>query len=140
MSDNEKLDPTNELEVEEMVMEGIEEELLSAEEELNKKNYTKISPTLYIRYVKTEEPTDDEGEKVEIYKIFNPKTGVVETRELTYDEKHQIIVKEIQDSKTKFRNTVHDGNKTITKFGVDYRKKRQRKNKLVKASRKANRK
>jgi len=140
MSENDNLDPTNELEVEEMVMEGIEEEVLSAEEELNKKNYVKISPTFYVRYVKTEESTNDDGEKIEIYKILNPETGVVETRELTHDEKHQIIVKEIQDSKTKFKNTVHKGNKTITKFGVDYRKKRQRRNKLAKDSRKANRK
>jgi hypothetical protein len=127
-------------ELEETVVEGVEEEFLSAEEELNKKNYTKITPTFYVRYLKTEEPANDEGEKVEIYKILNPKTGLVETRELTYDEKHQIVVKELQDSKIKFRNTVHVGNKTITKFSTDYRKKRQRKNKMAKASRKANRK
>jgi hypothetical protein len=94
MSD-EKLDITNELEVEEKIMEGVEEEL---------------------------------------------QNFLEEEKELTDEEKKEIYIKQLKESKIKFRNTVHNGNVTITKFGADYRKKRQRKNKLAKASRKANRK
>lgn len=139
MLENEILDPANELEVEEKIMEGVEEELLLLEDDLNKKNYVKISPTLYVQFFKSEEPAIEGDDKIDIYKILNPKTGVVETRELTDDEKREILVKEVQDTKLRFKNTVHKGNKTITKFGADYRKKRQRRNKMAKASRKANR-
>lgn len=139
MSENEIIDPTNEVEVEEKIMEGVEDELLLVEDDLNKKNYVKISPTFYIQFFKSEEPAVEGEDKVDIYKIFNPKNGVVETRELTVDEKQQIIVKELLDSKLKFKNTVHEGNKTITKFNTEYRKKRQRRNKMAKVSRKANR-
>jgi hypothetical protein len=107
-------------------------------EDLNKKNYIKISSTFYIKYVESEEPVEGE-EKIEIYKILNPQTGVFEKRKLTDSEKHDVIVKELQESKIKFRNVKHDGNITTNKFGADYRKKRQRKNKMAKASRKANR-
>lgn len=119
-----------------------EEQLVDEEismDDHNKKNYVKISPTFYVRYVKTGEPTVEGEEKKEFYKIFNPETLVVETRELTDEEKHEILIKELQDSKVKFRNTIHKGKITITKFGAEYRKKRQCKNKMAKASRKANR-
>lgn len=102
----------------------------------NKRNYVKISPTFYVRFVKNEK----EGEvKKEIFRIFNPETNVVETRELNDEEKHQIVVKELLDGKLKYKNTIHKGKVTVTKFNNDYRKKRQRKNKMAKASRKANR-
>jgi hypothetical protein len=135
MSD-EQLVTTNE--VEENIVENIEE--VSSIDDLNKRSYVKISPTFYVKYVKTDEPTVEGEEKKEFYKIFNPETLVVETRELTDEEKHEILVKELRDSKVKFRNTIHKGKVTITKFNNDYRKKRQSKNKMAKASRKANRK
>jgi hypothetical protein len=106
-------------------------------EDLDKKNYIKITPTFYIQAIKPEEGDDED---VELYKILNPQTGVVETRELTDNEKHEIIVHEFKESRIRFRNTIHDGNLTRTQFGVAYRKKRKRRNKLTKASRKTNRK
>jgi hypothetical protein len=130
---------SNELEIEEKIMEGVDEELLLVGDDLNKKNYIKISPTFYVQFVETQEPAVEGEDGKEIYKILDPKSGVVETRELTDDEKHEIVVKELKDSKIKFKNTIHKGNKTITKFGTDYRKNRQKKNKQAKASRKANR-
>lgn len=134
MSEDGKLDPTNELEVEEKIM----EDTVVDPEDLNKKNYVKISPTFYIQYVLPDESTSEE-EKKDIYKILNPKTGEIEKRELTDDEKREIFVREFLESKHKFKNTVHKGNKTITKFGTAYRKERRRKNRAQKASRKANR-
>lgn len=153
MSEKEELEPINEHEIEEEI------------DYSNKKNYVKISPTFYVRYVHPEEPPVEGEERKEIYKIFNPQTGVVETRELTEDEKHQIVVKELKDSKKTFNPLSHPvktvevyevprkfygtrkeknrtmlTNITINKFGADYKKKRQQKNKLAKASRRANRK
>lgn len=160
----EKLDPTNELEVEEKLMEGVEEEVSSPEDDLNKKNYVKISPTFYVQYVYPEKPPEEGEEKEEIYKILNPKTGVVETRELTEEEKHEIVVKELKDSKKTFNPLSHPvktevyevprkfygtrkekskttlTNITVNKFDSKYKKKRKQKNKLTKASRRANRK
>lgn len=164
---------TNELEVEEKVMEGVEEEFQNALDEenstpsfdeLNKKNYIKISPTFYIRYVEPEEPTPEGEEEKEIYKILNPKSGVVETRELTDEEKREILIKEIKQSKTKFnpikygvktvgiieiprkfrgvrkeKDKVVQTNVTVNQFGAAYRKARKHKNRAQKASRKANR-
>jgi len=124
---------TAELEAEEKIMEGVEDE-----EDLNKKNYVKITPTFYVQSIPSEE-VDSEGKKIELFKVLNPETNTVETRVLTDEEKHEILVQQLKDSRIKFRNTIHDGNVTTTKFGPDYKKKRQRKNKLVKASRRANR-
>jgi hypothetical protein len=62
-----------------------------------------------------------------------------EEKELTEEEKHELFIKTLKESKIKFRNVKHDGNITTVKFGAEYRKKRQHKNRMQKASRKANR-
>lgn len=61
-------------------------------------------------------------------------------KELTEEEKRLRLIEAIKESKIRFGNTVHKGNVTTNKFDAEYRKKRQRKNKMAKASRKANRK
>jgi len=141
----------------------VDVEEISAED-LNKKNYLKITSTLYIQPVENTEEMVGEGEKVELFKILNPETGVVETRELTDEEKHEIRVKQLKESKIRFnpiKNVVKTigmqtivnsigrerkvkektvlTNLTTNQFGTDYRKARKRKNKIQKASRKANR-
>lgn len=162
------VDPTA-LEQEEKIMEGVEDvvEEINAED-LDKKTYYKVSPTLYIKSAETEEgeeeKLDDEGNPIELFKILNPETGVVETRELTDEEKRELFIAELKKSKQTFnpiknptkvvgRSTVVNSlgnerqikekaiitNETVNKFGAAYRKKRQRKNKMAKASRKANR-
>jgi hypothetical protein len=65
--------------------------------------------------------------------------AVEEEKELTEEEKREIFIKALKESKIRFRNVKHDGNITTVKFGAEYRKKRQRKNRMQKASRKANR-
>ena len=120
----------------------VAEELdLMGEDDLDVKNYIKISPTLYIQVV---EPEVEEGvelteEDLDNYKVFNPETGVVETRKLTDEEKKEIFVLELKRARIKFRNTTHDGNVTKTQFGSNYKQKRKKKNTLRKKSRKANR-
>lgn len=104
--------------------------------ELNKKNYVKITPTFYIQRVLGDENFKDNEE---VFKILNPETGVVEKRPLTDTEKREIIIKELKESKIKFKNSTHKGNITVTKFGSEYKKKRKKKNKMTKISRKANR-
>jgi len=156
------VDP-KELEAEEKLMEGVEEELQEADD-LDKKNYVKISPTFYIKSIDSEE-VDEEGEKIELFQILNPVTDVVETRELTDEEKHEVLVLQLKESRIRFRSVKHGVVKTVgtstvvssigkerqvkdkeiqtnittNQFGAAYRKKRQRKNKMAKASRKANR-
>lgn len=66
--------------------------------------------------------------------------NLVEPKELTEEEKRLNLIEAIKQSKIRFKNTVHNGNVTVSKFDAEYRKKRQRKNKMAKASRKANRK
>jgi hypothetical protein len=180
MLENDKLNPeelqspklatlpvdTEELEAEEKIMEGVDEELqkeLQEAEDLDKRNYTKITPTFYIQPIETED-VDDEGNKIDLFQILNPKTGVVEKRELTDDEKHEILVLQLKESRIKFRSTRHavktvgtstvvssigrerqvkekavQTNLTINQFGAAYKQKRKRRNKLAKASRKNNR-
>ena len=65
--------------------------------------------------------------------------AVEEEKELTEEEKRELFIKQLKESKIRFKNVKHDGNITTVKFGTDYRKKRQRKNRMQKASRKANR-
>jgi len=162
----ENVEVESELEVEEKLMEGVEEELQDAldEDDLNKKNYLKVTPTLYIQPVESEE-VNDEGEKIELFKILNPETNLVETRELTDEERREIKIKQLKESVIRFRPVKHGAVKTVgtsvvissigrerkvkdkeiqtnittNKFGAAYHKKRQRRNKLAKASRKANR-
>jgi hypothetical protein len=86
-------------------------------------------------------------------------------KELTDEEKKAIFIEQLKQSKIKFHPLKHgvkttvtestegtvfgrkrilksreiQTNITVNQFGADYRKKRQRKNKMQKASRKANR-
>ena len=113
MEDN-KQPIQNEIQENELNAETINEEILNAED-YNKRNYVKISPEFYIQTVEKEE--GDEGD-VEIFKIFNPITNLVETRELTDDEKHQIRVFEIKQSKKTF-NPLSYKTKVIGKKNVD---------------------
>lgn len=136
-------------------------------EDLDKRNYVKVSPTFYIQSVKNE----DEEDETELFKILNPVEGTVETRELTDDEKKELLVAQLKQSRQKFQPLSHptkvvgktavdhpflkdkDGNpiqrmikereyqtnKTVNKYGSAYKAKRKRKNKMAKVSRKANR-
>lgn len=157
------VDPTA-LEEEEKIMEGVEDVVEEiTPEDLDKKNYLKVSPTFYVKSVETEE-LDEDGEKIELFKILNPETQEVETRELTDDEKKELFIMQLKQSRKTFNPLSHPvktvgtstiinsigkerqvkekalvTNETVNKFGADYRKKRQRRNKMAKASRKANR-
>jgi glutaredoxin len=149
MQENEKLNPEelnvssikdpnalglspDELEVEEKIMEGVEELI---EEDLDVKSYLKVTPTLYIKAVPSEEGEEDK----ELFKILNPETQEVEVRELTDDEKKELYIKQLKESRRVFNPVKHNGNKTTNQFGSKYKQKRKRRNKLAKASRKANR-
>ena len=142
MQENENLNPEelnvskiiqpnpDELEVEEKIMDGVEE---LTEEDLDVKTYLKVTPTLYIKAIESDDPES------ELFKVFNPETQEVETRELTDDEKKELYIKQLKESRKVFKSIRHDGNVTTNQFGSAYRKKRKRRNKLTKASRKANR-
>jgi len=119
---------------EEEQMEIIEK--LQEEDDLDKKTYTKITSTFYVKTVPREEGQDED---IEYFKILNPETGDVETRELTDDEKKEIIVHELKESRKVFNPIRHNGNKTTNQYGGKYKQKRKRKNSLTKKSRKANR-
>ena len=60
--------------------------------------------------------------------------------ELTEEQKKELYVQQLKNSKIRFQSTETKGNITINKFGYDYKKKRQHKNKAQKNSRKINRK
>lgn len=62
-----------------------------------------------------------------------------EEKELTEEEKRELFINALKESKIRFKNVKHDGNITTVKFGTAYRKERRRKNRAQKASRKANR-
>lgn len=119
-------------------------EVLTDPEDLNKRNYIKITPTFYVQIFKEELEEGEEPKVVEegeeLYKILNPETGVAEKRKLTDEEKREIVIKDLKESKIHFRNVTHVGNKTKVKFGTAYKQKRKRRNSLAKASRKVNRK
>ena len=129
-------------------------------DDLNKKNYVKISPTFYLQTVKN----DDEDDETELFKILNPVEGTVETRELTDDEKKELLISELKRSKQKFNPLSHptktvgkeiivnsiggerqvktkeyQTNITNNKFNTAYKQKRRRKNNMAKISRKNNR-
>ena len=129
-------------------------------DDLDKKNYVKISPTFYLQSVKNE----DKDDETELFKILNPEEGTVETRELTDEEKKELFITELKRSRIKFNPLSHptktvgtemvvssigrervvkikepQTNKIINQFDTGYKKKRKRRNKLAKASRKANR-
>lgn len=151
-------------------LEKVKEELQNIKDELdtedlNKKNYLKISSTFYIQT--TENEVDKNGEIVkELFKVLNPKTETVEIRELTDEEKKEVFILELKKSRQKFNRISHPTktvelvtveksygtktrkvkektkaattNETINQFDSNYKKKRKRKNKLRKISRKAN--
>jgi hypothetical protein len=123
---------TKEIEVEIKTEEKATENTNVTDADASKK-YVKISPTFHVMFLSGET-------EHEIYRIFNPQTNTIEERELNDLEKHEIQVKEFKESKIRFRNVKHDGNITTVKFGADYHKKRQRKNRIQKASRKLTRK
>jgi len=56
--------------------------------------------------------------------------------EMTDEEKREIFIAQLKESKVNFRNVVHSGKVTTSKFGAAYRKKRQNKNKAQRKSRK----
>jgi len=142
-------------------IEDIEDAVEINEEDLDKRNYLKISPTFYILPIKNE----DENDETELFKILNPVEGTVETRELTDEEEKEILIQQLKQKKLTFnpishpkktigmkydvdvigrnfhltRTKITETNKTVNKFGADYKKKRNRKNKSAKASRKNNR-
>jgi len=64
----------------------------------------------------------------------------VEEKELTEEEKREIYVKQLKESKIRFKPVKHYGNITVNQFGKAYHKSRQAKNKQAKASRRQNRK
>jgi len=68
--------------------------------------------------------------------ILNPDEEV----ELTEEEKKALKLQYLKESKIRFKPVNTRGNVTTNKFGNDYRKKRQQKNKAQKNSRKINRK
>ena len=82
-------------------LEQITEELDA--EDLDKRNYVKVSPTFYIRSVENE----DEDDETELFKILNPVEGTVETRELTDDEKKELLVTQLKMSRQKFQPLSH---------------------------------
>lgn len=143
--------------------EGVIESADNSTDDLNKKTYLKITSTFYIKPAGTEK--NKEGEEIKIYKVLNPETNVVEKRQLSDIEKHEIVVRDLKESHIKFHPIKHgvpkivgtttvvspigrkrqiknkeiQTNVTTNQFGADYRKKRKNKNRMARASRKANR-
>lgn len=60
-------------------------------------------------------------------------------KELSEEEMREAYIKALKDSRKVFRPIKHNGNVTTNQFGATYKQKRKRRNKLAKASRKANR-
>jgi hypothetical protein len=63
--------------------------------------------------------------------------NLAETEDLTDEQKREIFIEQLKESKIHFRNVVHDGKVTTSKFGAGYRKTRQNKNKAQRKARKA---
>jgi hypothetical protein len=59
-------------------------------------------------------------------------------KELTDEEKHELFIKQLKESKIKFKSVKQKGNKTTNQFNAAYKKNRKRKNKLQRKSRKKN--
>ena len=132
-------------------------------DDLDKKNYYELSPTVYIQSVKNE----DEDDETELFKVLNPETNDVKTRELTDEEKKELLIQQLKNSRKTFNpiknptrtvgltvvekqygnkkmNVIEKTkgvitNETVNPYGSAYKQKRKRKNKLRKTSRKANR-
>ena len=64
------------------------EETFDPIDELDPKNYIKVTPTLYVRPAELEEgeekEVDEEGNEIDLYMILNPETGVVEKSDHYY--------------------------------------------------------
>ena len=130
MQENEKLNPeellnpklttlpvdTEELETEEKIMEGVEE-TLEAEEKLSEEELKE----LYIQQLK---------DSKKVFRPLSHPTKVVGTETVTspIGRKRTVKIKNVQT------------NIITNKFDTAYKEKRKRKNKLAKASRRANRK
>jgi len=97
-----------------------------------------FNPTTLTEEIKAEVEAEVEAEVAA--EAINKEAVPEEPKELTEEEKRANLIQAIKDSKIKFKNIKHNGNVTTVMFNADYRKKRQRKNKIAKASRKANRK
>lgn len=134
MQENEQLNP-EELQVPQLKTDTVDqitpEEIIAEDHDI--KTYLKVNPTLYIKGV------DSDDEELELYKVLNPETDEVLTRELTDEEKKEIYLLELKRSKQVFQPIKHDGNRTTNQFGSNYKQKRKRKNSLSKKSRRANR-
>lgn len=127
------------------------------------KNITKTTEEL--QTIAEEIKTEVESE-VEIEgKLINSIEALAEeSKELTDEEKHAIFIENLKQSKIKFHPIKHGVKTTVTEttdtllgrkhihksreiqtnvttnqFGTDYRKKRKNKNRMARASRKANR-
>ena len=165
-----KEEPKEELqaEVQELEEEVVEEyvpEELTEPEDLDEKNYLQISPTFCVQYVEPEDPDDVDEDAPQLYKILNPETGTAEKRPLTDEEKREIYIFELKESRKTFKPTKHPKktvavlntvdfrgkdrrvkqkefvtNETVNPYGTKYKQKRKRKNTLAKKSRRANRK
>jgi hypothetical protein len=92
-----------------------------------------------------EEMTENDIDEPNYNSSLNPIPE--EAKELTDEQKHEIFIEQLKQSKIKFHPIKHPfkngmllTNITVNQFSADYRKKRQRKNKMAKASRRANRK
>jgi hypothetical protein len=145
------------------VEDGLTEKPDDTADDLDKKTYLKISSTFYVKPAGTEKNT--EGEEIKLYKVLNPETNVVEKRPLTDVENHDIRVNSLKESQIKFhpiknatksvvvkevptvfgrkrkvRTEITLTHITTNQFDSTYRKKRQRKNKMQKASRRLARK
>lgn len=105
-------------------------------------------------------PIVNESETVQEEVVFTPEVeeeGKVdefpgldenqdETKELTEEEKHELFIQMLKESKIKFRPVKHPvvngvvvSNVVKSKFGVPHKKERKRKNRQQNKSRKANR-
>jgi hypothetical protein len=84
--------------------------------------------------VETPEEIKDENVVIE----EEPQTE--ETRELTDEEKHELLIKSLKESRIRFKPIKHVGNITTNQFGSAYKKDRRRKNNQQRKSRRANRK
>jgi hypothetical protein len=83
-----------------------------------------------------QEQLSDEEKLNQYYESLN-NNG--ENDDLTDEEKRELYINALKQSRIKFKNTIHDGNITYTKFGKKYKKKRKKRNKLAKESRQKNR-
>jgi len=100
----------------------------------------KITAKLTVENVVTPTPEelDEKLKEIQITPSIEPIIG--EKEELTEEEKkHELFIKSLKESKLRFKSISCNGNITINKFGVTYRKKRKRRNRIQNKSRKNNR-